>query len=41
MQESLVKKILTALFDANGIAQHEFVPKQQTVRGKFYKEVVK
>jgi hypothetical protein len=41
MQKLLVKTMLTAFFDAKGIIHHEFVPEEQTVNGKYYKEVIK
>jgi hypothetical protein len=41
MQKSWVKTMLTAFFDAKGIIHHEFVHKQQTVNGKYYKNVIK
>jgi transposase len=41
MQKSRLKKMLTALFDAKGVIDHEFVQEKQTVNGKFYKEVIK
>jgi hypothetical protein len=37
MQKSRVK---TAFFNAKGIIHHEFVPEEQTVSGKFYREVI-
>jgi histone-lysine N-methyltransferase SETMAR len=40
MQKSRLKTMLNALFDAKGI-HHKFVPKKQTVNGKFYKDVMK
>jgi hypothetical protein len=41
MQKSLVKTMLTAYFDAKEVIHHEFVQKQQTVNGKYCKEVIK
>jgi hypothetical protein len=41
MQKSRVKTMLTAIFYAEGIIHHKFVPEKQTVIGKFYKEVIK
>jgi hypothetical protein len=38
MQKSLVKTMLTAFFDAQGIIHHEFVPEKKTVTGKFKKK---
>jgi hypothetical protein len=43
MLKSLMKTMLTAFFDAEGIIHHEFVQEKQTVNGKYkyYKEVIK
>jgi histone-lysine N-methyltransferase SETMAR len=41
MQKSRLKIMLTAFFDAKGIIHLEFVPENQTVNGKFHKEVIK
>jgi hypothetical protein len=40
IQKSRVKTMLTALFDAEGIIHHEFVPEKQTVHSQFCKEVI-
>jgi hypothetical protein len=37
MQKFLVKKMLTAFFDAIVIIHHEFVPEKQTVKVNFIK----
>jgi histone-lysine N-methyltransferase SETMAR len=41
MQKLWLKTMLTEFFDAKGIIHHVFVPGNQTVNGKFYKEVIK
>jgi hypothetical protein len=40
-QKWRVRRMFTAFFDAKRTIHHEFVPKKQTVNGKFYKEAIK
>jgi hypothetical protein len=41
MQKFAGENNVNCIFDAKGIIHHEFVPEEQTVNGRFHKEMIK